>query len=118
MTEIEPNLFQSAFSRGVHPIANERADLQIQPGYFGLVPEAANQEKWVTVVQPNYLLAHIEDIVAASKERKPACPEQWHSRKAHHLGLYMNVTHQKKPCSTASSPDLLLWRGQQLTASD
>ncbi len=25
---MEPNLFQSAFSRGVHPIANERADLQ------------------------------------------------------------------------------------------
>lgn len=27
------------------------------------VPEAAYQEKWGTVVQPNYLLAHIENIM-------------------------------------------------------
>jgi hypothetical protein len=86
------------------------------------VPKAANQEKWETVVQPNYFLAHIENIMRtlllSPRKGSQHAQNKWHSRKAHHLGLYMNVTDKKKPCSTASSPDLLLWRGQQLTVSD
>ncbi len=38
------------------------------------MPEAANQEKWELVVQPNYLLAHIENIIAASKDKEASMP--------------------------------------------
>ena len=37
---MEPNLLQSAFSRGVHPIANERADLQNRNARDCKVPKA------------------------------------------------------------------------------
>ena len=60
---------------------------------------------------------HYENIDSVSKERKPACPEQRHSRKTRHPGPYMNVTDQKNPFSTASStgttPSLFLtWRNK------
>ena len=41
---------------------------------FSNRPTGVIQEKWGTVVKPNYLLAHIENIGAVSKESAPPRP--------------------------------------------
>ena len=41
---------------------------------FSNRPTGVIQEKWGTVVKPNYLLAHIENIGAVSKESEPPGP--------------------------------------------
>jgi hypothetical protein len=62
--------------------------------------EGVIQEKEETLLHLNCLLAHKgninENIGPVSRERKPACPEQRHSSKAHHSDPWMNVTDQKK----------------------